>query len=683
MSVKNFILATAGHVDHGKSALVKALTGTDPDRLPEEKARGITIDLGFAHLELYPPASCPSASRLHLAIVDVPGHEDFVKNMIAGVGSLDIALLIVAADDGWMPQTEEHTQILACMGITRAVVALTKADLLTTNGDAILADIRAKLRGTPFAEAPLVKTSAVTGQGLDELKTTLAGLLTDAPTQPDIGKPRLLVDRAFAIKGAGTVVTGVLTGGVLHREQTVVVQPGGATARIRAIQSHHQDAASIGPGTRTALNLPELTIKRKGRVEPGDSIVQRGDTITLPELGRASHTLDAWIERSARPLEGRANMARPLESGAMVRVHHGCGNFSARITLLDAAELAPGTRSLARLRAGHPVFVFIGDRFIVRDWSGQVTLAGGVVLNMDVGHDRPPAKPDPEWLRQRAESPEQVAVFVKSELARAGAARRSALLVQSRFSAAAISECLAQLTTQGAAISKGDWLSDAAWWKILRQRAVDAIDAEHRAHPEHAGLSLSDLRAKLEDVPHLAEMFDALLSDLCKEAFIQAGAAIRRITHRPTLPPRLQGAGAKLRAALSAKPFEPPSRRELTPDTLAQQALRFLVETREAVEISDEIVLPAENLDRAKNIIRQYLRAHGSATVSELRQAVGSSRRILVPLLEYLDRAGITLRQGDRRVLRSAPSGNETSPRDASLNADCGCRNASAKTSAA
>src|SRR6266480_7351370 len=269
MTEKHFILATAGHVDHGKSALVKALTGIDPDRLPEEKARQITIELGFAQLIL----EGPNEQRFHIGTVDVPGHEDFVRNMIAGVGSIDLALFVVAADDGWMPQTEEHLQILSYLGASRAVVALTKIDL-AEDEEAVKAQLRKQLAVSPFAEAPIVPTSVVTGRGLDELKTTLALVLNDTPRPRDIGKPRLPVDRVFTLRGIGTVVAGTLTGGTLHRGQAVVVQPSGKTTRVRSLQNHNRDVAVSLPGTRAALNLPD--------VDCGD--VQRGDVVTLPEL---------------------------------------------------------------------------------------------------------------------------------------------------------------------------------------------------------------------------------------------------------------------------------------------------------------------------------------------------------------------------------------------------------------
>src|ERR1700730_101408 len=279
----NFILATAGHVDHGKSALVKALTGTDPDRLPEEKARGITIDLGFADLNLAGPAG----EKFQVGVVDVPGHEDFIRNMIAGVGSIDLALLVVAADDGWMPQTEEHLQILTYLGVQRGVIALAKSDLgridITTD------EIRIQLRGTAFVASPIVPTSVRTGEGIENLKSAIASELAAMHPQRDFGKPRLFIDRVFTLRGIGTVVTGTLTGGRFHRGQSIIVQPQKLPARIRSIQSHGVELDCAQPGMRTAVNLPDVAVDQ----------IKRGDVITDSDLV-ASSMIVAQIQRSPR-----------------------------------------------------------------------------------------------------------------------------------------------------------------------------------------------------------------------------------------------------------------------------------------------------------------------------------------------------------------------------------------------
>src|SRR6266568_9096898 len=329
MTEKHFILATAGHVDHGKSALVKALTGIDPDRLPEEKARQITIELGFTQLIL----NGPNEQRFHIGIVDVPGHEDFVRNMIAGVGSIDLALFVVAADDGWMPQTEEHLQILTYLGVQRAVIALTKSDL--GEAGSIVAQIRERLRDTGFARAPIIRTSVRTGKGIENLKSSLASEFSTMQPQRDVGKPRLFIDRAFTLRGIGTVVTGTLTGGRLRRGQSVVVQPQNFEARIRSIQSHGSELEFAQPGMRTAINLPDVAIG------DGPGQIKRGDVITVVDLGAASSILVVRLEKSPR-LSPKELAGRSLKNGTSVYLHHGTSRFPARVALLDGDVLEAG-----------------------------------------------------------------------------------------------------------------------------------------------------------------------------------------------------------------------------------------------------------------------------------------------------------------------------------------------------
>ena len=408
--MKRFILATAGHVDHGKSALVRALTGTDPDRLPEEKRRGITIELGFAQLQL---------GDISLGIVDVPGHEDFVKNMVAGVGSIDLALLVVAADDGWMPQTEEHLQILFYLGVRRIVVALTKIDL-TGAVDATEKGIRVQLRDTPFADAAIIGTSITSGSGLDELKAQLTREFSALAPQRDIGKPRLAVDRAFTLRGIGTVVTGTLSGGSLKRGQSVVVQPANISARIRALQNHGLDVEEIGPGARTAVNLPDVPVAQK---KTGAGI-WRGDIVTIPELGEPNAIVDILLVRSPRlPAKTRS-----IKHGALVRVHHDSANFAARLFFQDSDELFAGESAIAQLRFDSAVFMFANDRFVVRDPSEQNTLAGGIVLDPDATarNFRTPAQR--EFLRQRAQAPSDARVFVATQIARDRVVKREYLV---------------------------------------------------------------------------------------------------------------------------------------------------------------------------------------------------------------------------------------------------------------
>ena len=629
MTTRHFIIATAGHVDHGKSALVKALTGTDPDRLPEEKRRHITIDLGFAELNL----TTPSGDKIHAGIVDVPGHEDFVRNMIAGVGSIDLALLVVAADDGWMPQTEEHLQILTYLGVQRAVIVLAKSDLGNVEG--VTEQIQNHLRETVLAKSHVIPTSVRTGEGIENLKKALGLELATMPTQRDFGKPRLFVDRAFTLRGVGTVVTGTLTGGQLHRGQSINVQPQNLRARIRSIQSHGVEIDSAQPGVRTALSLPDLPIDQ----------VKRGDVITDSDFAPTS-ALIAQVEKSPR-LQAKEPAGRPLKNGSSVYLHHGTSRVTARIILLEKNGLEPGQRTVAHLKLASPLVAFVGDRFVIRDASGQHTIAGGIVLDPD-GTGFRDAR-NLKLLSMRATAPDNIDLCVRSEIARRGFVQRKTLLNKSHFSAGEISETLMRLQRDNAIVLFEEIAANGEFWQTLRNQAIALIDNAHKQNPERLGLDLSELRSVLRDQPE--NVFDALIAELCADDFVRQGSAMARTSHQPVLPARLQPAEGKIRAALLRKPFDPPPRREIELERGAQHVLRFLIESGEVIEVGSDAVLLRENFERMRGRISEFISKNGPATVSDLRQALESSRRIMVPLLERLDRDGVTRRVGDRRVL--------------------------------
>jgi len=652
MIVKHFILATAGHVDHGKSTLVKALTGTNPDRLPEEKARGITIDLGFAHLELSAPPSslnnCQSnasaartsdqPSTFSVGIIDVPGHEDFVRNMIAGIGSIDLALLVVAADDGWMPQTEEHLQILSYLGVRRIVVALTKSDLGKV--DNVAGQIREKLRETTFANAQIIATSARTGFGLEDLKEVLASEFTTVSTPPDIGKPRLFVDRAFTLHGIGTVVTGTLAGGQFQRGQNVVIQPRNLSARVRTIQSHNRDLEIAQPGTRTAINLPDVPVGSDG--------IKRGDVITIANVGAAADIVNVVLERSAR-LNRKTPAARPLKNGSVVHIHLGTTRVPAKITLLDQDVVQPGQRAVAQLCLDSPILAFVGDRFVVRDSSAQNTIAGGVVLDVDGDRQNFRNAGQTELLRTRAAAIDEVDVCIQSQLTRDGFAQSNTLLVTSHFSADEIANALSRSQNAGGIVLRGKIAANPAYWRDLVARASALIDRAHEKHPEQRGLDFTELRVELN--VESDELFAAVVSEMTANGFARAETNIGRNSHRPSLPAEILPAAEKIRAALAGKPFDPPSRKDFPHDRHLHQALRFLIEQGEIVEIGDEIVLLRDAVDQMQNLVSEFISTNGSATASQLRQKVGTSRRVIIPFLEYLDRTGVTRRVGDERVL--------------------------------
>jgi selenocysteine-specific elongation factor len=636
MTERHFTLATAGHVDHGKSALVQALTGTDPDRLPEEKARQITIDLGFAQLIL----EGSSEQRFHIGIVDVPGHEDFVRNMIAGVGSIDLALFVVAADDGWMPQTEEHLQILTYLGVKRGVIALTKSDLGQT--DNVQEQIRTQLRDTAFARSPIIPTSVRTGEGIESLKCALGSEFATIQAQRDFGKPRLFVDRAFTLHGIGTVVTGTLTGGQIRRGQNVVVQPQNFEARIRSIQSHRSELECAQPGMRTAINLPDVAIG------DGPAQIKRGDVITTVDVGRASSssTLVARLEKSDR-LNHENPAARPLRNGSSVYVHHGTSRLVAKVILLESGALEAGKSALAQLKLASPIFAFLGDRFVVRDASEQHTIAGGLVLDPDGGKFRDATQY--KLLMARGFAPDDVDLCVHSEIALRGFARTESLLSKSHFGADEIGDAFLRLQRDNEIVGHGEIAAGIELWQKLRNQAIGLIDAAHKRNPERTGLDLNDLRAALRDQP--PDVFEALIADLCADNFARKGSAIARIAHQPALPVELQPVERKICEALAKKPFDPPPRREIETDLHAQRVLRFLIETEDVSEVGSDVVLLRKNFERMKDAVADFISQNGPATVSELRQRLQSSRRIMVPLLERLDREGVTRRVGDKRML--------------------------------
>jgi selenocysteine-specific elongation factor len=320
---------------------------------------------------------------------------------------------------------------------------------------------------------------------------------------------------------------------------------------------------------------------------------------------------------------------------------------------METNALEPGQRAIAQLRSDSLVYAFIGDRFVVRDGTGQWTIAGGIILDLDTSRRFLRSVARKQFLWDRANAPTEATAFIRSELKRSKAKHRNQLLIQSRFSSEEIRSAMAALFQQRAALLENDWILDTVWWESLRKRAVEAIDREHRDRPQNQGFALSSLRELLLDELPAPELFDRLAADLCRVDFVQVATIIRRRTHRPVLPPNLQAAGTRLRAVLGVKPFDPPSRKELTPDKVSEQALRFLVETREAIPLGDDVVVLTENFDRMTQVVREFLGVRGRGTASELRQAIGGSRRVVIPLLERLDRDGVTRREGDFRTLRT------------------------------
>jgi selenocysteine-specific elongation factor len=623
----SFVVGTAGHIDHGKSALVKALTQIDPDRLEEEKRRGMTIDLGFAYMTL------PSGRRV--GIIDVPGHQRFLKNMLAGVHGMDAVLLVIAADEGPRPQTREHLAIIDLLGIEHGVVVLTKADLVD---DAWLALVREEvaglLAGTTLQQAPIVAVSSVTGEGLTELQAALDGELANTIARPDVGRPRLPVDRSFAMSGFGTVVTGTLVGGALRQGVEVSVLPAGRRVRIRGLQQHNQPVEEARPGSRTAVNLSGVD----------HSEVQRGDVLALPGTLPPSRRLDARLH----VLPGAA---QPLRHRQRLLMYHETSEVMVEISLLEGDALAPGETGWAQLFAAGPLVALDGDRFILRVPSPAATVAGGVVVDHAPRRHR---RRDPALIsnlaaRERAD-PATAAVL---ELRKHPWGLRDGELA--RFlgvPTGQLVEVLAPLTQAGVVRRMpSGWLARDQWDGV-QSRVVASLEAYHEAQPLRRGMPKEELRSRTS-IP--ADLFAEALGQLADERrIVDRGGEVALSSHKLLLSTEQETLLGGFLAELESQPFNPPPLVELLRrHPLTPALLQYLVADGRIVRVNDDTVFARSAYDEGVRLLRAHLAEHRTLTVATARDLLGSSRRYVLPLLEWMDAQKITRRVGDDRILRS------------------------------
>jgi selenocysteine-specific elongation factor len=627
-----YVIGTAGHVDHGKSTLVLALTGIDPDRLQEEKAREMTIDLGFAWLTL------PSGREVSL--VDVPGHERFIKNMLAGVGGLDAALLVIAADEGPMPQTEEHLSILHLLGVDRGVVVLTKRDLVDDEWlELMREEVRERLKETTLADVPIVAVSARTGQGLDDLRAEMDRLLEQTEPRADKGRPRLPVDRAFTIAGFGTVVTGTLIDGSLRVGQEVVVAPPGLKGRIRGLQSHKHKVESIGPGNRVAVNLSGLDV---------DDLA-RGMVLTTP----------GWLVPTGRVdihLNLLPDAPGPVEQNDPLDFFTGSAETAARITLLDKERLEPGESGWAQLRLSDPVAVAKGDRYILRRPSPSLTIGGGQVIDT---HPRRHKRFHEGTLRtletlQRG-SPEELllealgstAHEVKQAVEKSGlnkdqAAHALSALLENGQVLQLGGPANSVLSPQSSVLV----ISSGAWETITRQ-VETLLAAHHKQHPLRRGMGKEELRSRLGS-GLAARAFTPVMSLAVERGRIAEDATTYRLPgHQPTYSPAQQAQVERVRRAYAESPFSPPSPEELG---LEPEVVAALLESGELVKVAEGIVYGRKAYDEIRARILTEIDARGEINVAALRDLFGVSRKYGIPLLEHLDEQKVTRRVGDVRV---------------------------------
>lgn len=619
-----YTVGTAGHVDHGKSTLVKALTGIDPDRLPVEKEREMTVDLGFAWLTL------PSGRQV--SIVDVPGHERFIKNMLAGVGGIDLAMLVVAADEGVMPQTVEHLEILDLLQVRRGLVVITKVDLVDREWlELVEADISAHVQGTVFAGAPRVAVSAVTGRGLEALKETLDRLLAETPPRPDLGRPRLPVDRVFSVAGFGTVVTGTLTDGSLRVGQEVEILPQGLKSRIRGLQSHRQRVEAVGPGRRVAVNL--------AGVDTSD--LSRGDVVTTPGWLRPTDVVDVQL-RAVRHLE------RPITHNLVVSLHTGAAEVEGRLRLLDRDELGPGETGWAQVKLSARIAAVPGDHFIIR--SPNETLGGGRIVDTAPRRHRRFHAPTLAALAARAgDSPMARVRQLVAELEpvpAAGLAQRSGLTPQQ------VKVALAELVASGEVVLLGgsQVALTASGLQRLAARCLELVSAYHAQFPFRSGIPREELKSRLKLAD---EVFEGLVSRLIEQGQLRdRGLALARADFEIRLSAEQQARVDRFLAELAENPFAPQPTEMPDPELLG-----LLVEQGKVVKLAENVVLTAEAYRQMTEAVVDYLIKHGRVTVAQVRDLFGTSRKYALALLEHLDDRRVTRRVGDERVLVRRPGG--------------------------
>jgi selenocysteine-specific elongation factor len=616
-----YVLGTAGHIDHGKSVLVRALTGIDPDRLPEEKRRGMTIDLGFAWLRL------PSGKEV--SIVDVPGHERFVRNMLAGVGGIDLALLVIAADEGVMPQTREHLAILDLLNITNGVVVITKKDLVDEEGLS-LASMEAGevIQGTTLAGAPVVAVSAVTGDGLPDLITGIDHVLDFTVQRRDIGRPRLPIDRVFTAKGFGTVVTGTLIDGQLRVGEEVEVLPPGLRSHIRGLEVHKQRCESTAPGNRVAVNL--------GNIGTGE--LARGMVVTIPRWLRPTRLVDVR-------LRALSDFAGLISHNMSVAFYTGASEVSAKVRLLDRDKLRAGESGWAQIGLASDVAAVKGDLFVIR--SVGLTIGGGQIVDAHPRRHRRFQAAVIDGLQAREGSSEETVLAV---LEARGMSEVRELALQCNLLEVETKKVLESLAEAGRVVLIGSgegrkFFFSCGRWERLVEEATGLLRNYHALYPLRPGMPREEFRSRLK--VH-AQQLEGVVRRLVEAGSLEReGAVLRLPAHRVSLTGAQQSAVDAFMKALSEFAYCPPTDSPLDPELL-----NLLLEQKRVVRVGEGVVFAASAYDEMVGQVVEYLRGHGTITVAEVRDLFQTSRKYAKALMEHLDAQRTTRRVGDERVLR-------------------------------
>ena len=635
------VIGTAGHVDHGKSTLVQALTGIHPDRLKEEREREMTIDLGFAWLKL------PDGEDV--GVVDVPGHRDFIENMLAGVGGIDAALFVIAADEGIMPQTREHLAILDILQVPGGVVALTKIDLVDDPDWLALVeeDVRSYLAGTVLGDAPIVPVSARTRQGLPDMLNALSSCLSQRPPRPDLGRPRLPVDRVFTMPGFGTIVTGTLIDGSLRQGDELEIYPTGLRGRVRGLQTHKHKEEMAVPGSRTAVNISGVDVDQ----------VLRGSVIAHPGDYQPSRRMDVLFRLLP-------DVSQVLEHNTQVKLFLGAAEVQARLRLLGSEQLIPGEHGWLQLELDQPLVAVRGDRYILRRPSPGETLGGGMVVD-----------PHPKGRHKRfaaeviasleALAQGDPADILLQALFSLGTAPINEIIDRSHLDDQVARDAINTLLAAGTLVplenssspilAPNSLVTSLGAWNALSTRAVQEVATYHHNYPLRRGLPREELKSRLKLPPGAigARLFIAAMRKLSAEGLLEeAGPLVLQPGFTIRFNPQQQRQVDALMSRFSAAPFAPPSIKECQAE-IGEELFTALVEQGDLVTLSAEVVFRRQDYEKMIAEIRRLLQARGTLTAAEARDHFNTSRRYILALLEHLDAIGVTRRDGDLRRLKS------------------------------
>jgi selenocysteine-specific elongation factor len=634
--VKQIILGTAGHIDHGKTSLIKAITGIDTDRLKEEKERGITIELGFAALDL------PSGQ--HLGIVDVPGHEKFVKNMVAGATGIDIVVMVIAADEGVMPQTREHLEICTLLGVQHGMVAVTKIDTVDEEWlELALEDIRDFVKGTFLQDAPIVSLSSVTEEGIPEFIQTLDELAAKIPERPPSDLFRLPIDRVFTMKGFGTVITGTLISGRVKVGETIMIYPSGITSKVRGIQVHNRSAEEAEAGMRTAINFQGLE----------KEAISRGDVLSKPAALMASYMVDA-------SLHYLASNKKPLKNRSRVRFHTGTSEVLGNLILLDRDEISPGDDSVAQLRLDSAVALVKDDRFVIRSYSPVYTIGGGKVLNpIPLKHKR--FKSDTvEGLKQlNHQAPEALIAFHIQASGFQGLSFAH-LKVMTSLPDKQLENTLQSLMSKKTLIQvdkENRIYIHHTCFETLKNDFQSYLADYHRAHPLKPGMSKEELKTKFPSILN-SKLFNLALNQMVKENEIaQEENTIRLASHTVSLGKQQTDVKDKILDTYLQAGLQPPYFKELSKSMdgdprRSKDILMHLVNEGAIIKVKEDLYFHARSIEKLRKKLVAHLEAHGEINTPQFKEMTSVSRKYVIPLAEYFDAINVTLRVGDVRKLR-------------------------------